>query len=133
MTAPEIQFHAPACAPIDFARLVRCIEHKEAHKWSDRGGALGWTEAAWREDVAEALARKFVWSSSPEVSRFVAERRLRRLSQLLADYGFALTPSTVAALWNYGLTGTINRLRSGAPMSYGDEVANLYADKTFSP
>lgn len=139
MSTPVIQFHAPvatakpATAPIDFARLVRCIEHKEAHRWTERGGALGWTEAAWREAANEPLARKFAWASSPDVSRFVAERRLHRLATLLADYGHRLTPATVASLWHLGLSGTLLALQRGDAMSYGECVANLYADKGFSP
>ncbi len=106
---------------VDYNLLVTCIIMVEGHRWKDRGGALGWQPAAWKED---ARGLPFSEAQNPVSARLVAIRRLERMAGELAKRGKKPTVQNLAQVWRSGLTGVV----SGRPREpdYGQRVANLY-------
>lgn len=121
---------AAAPAPrVDYGRLVEVIIQVENTPWSRPGGALQWTQVAWREETS----RPYSQARDRAMSVPLAEQRLRRLAELLLEGGVEPSPYFLACAWRRGLEGAYLRARKNIADDYAWRARNLYDDPTFSP
>jgi len=106
---------------IEPVRFFACIAQVEGHEWTDQGGALAFTEAAWRE----VTALPYRHAKQAHHALNVGTLLLAKYQREFEKAGIAWTPQSAATAWRWGLTGAIRRRGRS---EYGQRAENLYRD-----
>jgi hypothetical protein len=108
-----------AAPAIDQPRLLAAIANKEAHRWSDPGGAYAIRPITW----AQHSKLPYRFASLKDYADPVALRHLQWLTRSLEADGYQVTVYALAGCWRHGLEGwKLIRTRD----EYAEGVWNLY-------
>ena len=111
-------------APINYAALLHSIAQVESgNNWDIRGGALQWTETAWKE---ETKCMSFTLAMHKPTAMILANIRLHRMAARLNSEGIRPTAYALALTWHFGYDGAKERLTLLEKNEYGERVQNLY-------
>jgi hypothetical protein len=111
--------------PLDYSKLLRCIEAVEGNPWWRPGGRYGFTQGTWYDFSRQPYRN----AQKPERAKEVALDVLLDTVRRLTNDQLQPSPYLLAMRWRWGYQGMIYRLHRHD--DYATRVSNLYHDPSF--